>query len=100
MNKDGFGQLFLPSGCLRGQLADRKGFGGAQFLNIRGSVQQLISSHLRERDQMLLRSILFGGVWNGFLLAKARDATTTTTAATTPGSGAPRNVLCGGSHSL
>ena len=26
-----------------------------------------------ERDKMLLRSILRGGVWNGFLLGRARD---------------------------
>ena len=30
------------------------------------------SSHVRERDQALLRSIMVGGVWNGFLLRKVR----------------------------
>ena len=38
----------------------------------RGSLQLLDSSHLRERDKMLLRSILSDGVWNGFLLGTAR----------------------------
>ena len=42
------------------QLAERQGFRGAQFLNLRGSVQLLNSSHLRERDKMLLRYILCG----------------------------------------
>ena len=54
------------------QLADRKGFRGAQFLDIKGSLQLLNSSHLRERDNMLLRSILCGRVWNGFLLGKSK----------------------------
>ena len=38
------------------------------LLDIRGSHQLLCSSHVRERDKMLLRSIMVGGVWNGFLL--------------------------------
>ena len=28
--------------------------------------------HLRERDKMLLRAMLSGGVWNGFLLGRAK----------------------------
>ena len=40
--------------------------------DIYGSHQLLASSHLRERDKMLLRAILSGGVWNGFLLSKAK----------------------------
>ena len=55
------------------QLADRNRFRGAQFLDVIGSLQLLFSSHLRERDKMLLRSILSGGAWNGFLLEKARN---------------------------
>ena len=39
---------------------------------IKGSLQLLNSTHLRDRDKMLLRAILCGGVWNGFLLGKAR----------------------------
>ena len=42
------------------QLEERKGVRGAQFLDVKGSSQLLISSHLRERDKMLLRSILSG----------------------------------------
>ena len=47
-------------------------FQGAQFADFKGSLQLLNSSHLRERDKMLLRAILCGGVWNGFLLGKAK----------------------------
>ena len=35
-------------------------------------VVRICSSHVRERDKMLLRSIMAGGVWNGFLLSKVR----------------------------
>ena len=42
------------------------------FPDIKGSLQPFNSSHLRERDKMLLRAILSGGVWNGFLLGKAK----------------------------
>ena len=38
------------------------------FLDFQGSVQLLDSSHVRERDKALLRSIWVRGVWNGFLL--------------------------------
>ena len=31
------------------------------------------SSHVRERDKALLRSIMVGGVWNGFLLGRIRS---------------------------
>ena len=50
----------------------RKGFRGSSLLDIGGSHQLLCSSHVRERDKMLLRSIMAGGVWNGFLLCKVR----------------------------
>ena len=39
---------------------------------LNGSSQPLTSSHLRERDKMLLRAILCGSVWNGFLLGTAK----------------------------
>ena len=49
----------------RGRAADiltsRKGFRGGPFLDYDGTRQLLFSSHLRERDKMLLRSILSGG---------------------------------------
>ena len=46
----------------------RKGFRGGPWLDVDGSLQLLNSGHVRERDEALLRSILVGGVWNGFLL--------------------------------
>ena len=48
------------------------GFRGGPLLDIRGSYQLLSSFHVRERDKMLLRSVMVGGVWNGFLLSKVR----------------------------
>ena len=53
-------------------LSERQGFLGGEFADFHGSLQLLTSSHLRERDKMLLRAILCGGVWNGFLLGKAK----------------------------
>ena len=54
------------------KLAEREGFRGAQFADFKGSLQLHTSSHLRERDKMLFRAILCGGVWNGFLLGMAK----------------------------
>ena len=55
-------------------LTSRKGFRGGPFLDYNGTMQLLFSSHLRERDKMLLRSILSGGgAWNGFLLGKTKE---------------------------
>ena len=56
-----------------GDLCGRKGFGGGPLLDIHGSLQLLNSSHVRERDTALLRSIMVGGVWNGFLLGQVRN---------------------------
>ena len=53
-------------------LCKRKGFRGGFGVDLYGSHQLLVSSHLRERDKMLLRAILSGGVWNGFLLSKVK----------------------------
>ena len=53
-------------------LSRRKGFGGGFCFDMYGSHQLLVSSHLRERDKILLRAIPSGGVWNGFLLSKAK----------------------------
>ena len=53
-------------------LSERKGFLGGEFADLRGSLQLLTSSHLRDRDIMLFRAIFCGSVWNGFLLGKAR----------------------------
>ena len=53
-------------------LCKRKRFRGGFGFDIYGSHQQLVFSHFRERDKMLLRAILSGGVWNGFLLSKVK----------------------------
>ena len=53
-------------------LCKRKGFRGGPLLDIHGTLQLLNSSHVRERDKALLRTILVGGVWNGFLLVYVR----------------------------
>ena len=42
------------------------------MLDVHGSLQLLNSSHVRERDKGLLRSVMVGGVWNGFLLGRVR----------------------------
>ena len=54
------------------KLSERKGFLGGEYSDFQGSLQLLTSSHLRDRDKMLLRAILCGGVWNGFLLGRAK----------------------------
>ena len=56
-------------------LCGRKGFRGGPLLDIHGSLQLLNSSHVRERDKGLLRSVMVGGVWNGFLLGRVRNHT-------------------------
>ena len=60
-------------GRAAGILTSRKGFRGGPLLDYDGTRQLLFSSHLRERDKMLLRSILSGGAWNGFLLGKTKE---------------------------
>ena len=47
-------------------------FGGREFADFQGSLQLLTSSHLWERDELLLRALLCGSVWNGFLLGLAK----------------------------
>ena len=53
-------------------LCSREGFRGGPLLDFFGSLQLLKSTHVRERDEALLRSIMVGGVWNGFLLSRVR----------------------------
>ena len=53
-------------------LCRRQGFRGGPMLEIAGSLQILYAPHVRESDKALLRSIMVGGVWNGFLLGHAR----------------------------
>ena len=52
-------------------LCRRQGFRVSPMLDIAGSLQLLHAPHVRERDKALLRSIMVGGVWNGFLLGHA-----------------------------
>ena len=42
----------------------RKGFRGGPLLDVHGSLQLLNSSHVREPDKALLRSVMVGSVWN------------------------------------
>ena len=53
-------------------MCQRQGFRGCPLLDIAGSLQLLHAPHVRERDKALLRGIMAGGVWNGFLLGHAR----------------------------
>ena len=53
-------------------LCGRAGFRGGPLLDVHGSLELLPSSHVREKDKALLRSVVVGGVWNGFLLGRAR----------------------------
>ena len=48
------------------------GFRGCRYLDFRGSLKLLSSPHLRGGDKGLLRRILSGCVWNGFLLSFVR----------------------------
>ena len=48
--------------------------GESSLRTLKGSLQLLIASHLRERDKMLLRAMLCGGVCNGFVLGRAKKA--------------------------
>ena len=54
-------------------LCSRKGFRGGPFLDVSGTMQLLNSDHVRERDKALLRGVLVGSVWNGFLLVKVKN---------------------------
>ena len=40
------------------KLSERKGFRGVEFADLKGSLKLLNSTHLRDRDKMLLRAIL------------------------------------------
>ena len=53
-------------------MCQRQGFRGGPLLDMAGSLQLLHAPHVRERDKALLRGIMVGGVWNGFLLGHAR----------------------------
>ena len=53
-------------------LCGREGFRGGPLLDVCGSLQLLDSSHVRDRDKGLLRSIMVGCVWNVFLLGTVK----------------------------
>ena len=53
-------------------MCQRQGFRGGPLLDIAGSLQLLHAPHVSERNKALLRGIMAGGVWNGFLLGHAR----------------------------
>ena len=53
-------------------MCQRQGFRGGPLLDIAASFQLLHAPHVRERNKALLRGIMVGGVWNGFLLGHAR----------------------------
>ena len=53
-------------------LCKRKGFRIGFGVDIYGSHQIFVFSHFRNRDNMLFRAILSGGVWNGFLFNKVK----------------------------
>ena len=55
-------------GKVTADLCVRKGFRGGPGLDMHGALHLLDSDHVRERDEALLKGILVGGVWNGFLL--------------------------------
>ena len=57
------------------KLSERKGFWGVEFADLQGSLQLLTSSHLRERDKMLLRAILCGVFGTDSFLARPRRKT-------------------------
>ena len=56
-----------------GILTSRKGFRSGPKLDYEVTKQLLFCSQRRERERMLLRSILCGGTWNGFLLGKSKE---------------------------
>ena len=53
-------------------LCGREGFRGGPLLDVFGSLQLRNSSHVRERDKALFRSVVVSGVWNVFLLGRIK----------------------------
>ena len=49
-----------------------KGLGCGPLLVVAGTLQLLNSSHVRESEKALLRSVVVDGDWNGFLLGRVR----------------------------
>ena len=61
------------SAQLAQDLSWRQGFRCGNFLDLKGSLRVSRTSHVRSRDKGLLRCIMAGGVWNGFLLERVRE---------------------------
>ena len=57
------------------RLSERKGFWSVEFDDLKGSLQLLTSSHLTERDKMLLRAIFVGEYGTDSFLVKLRRKT-------------------------
>ena len=53
-------------------ISERKGFWSGEYADFQGSLHLLTSSHLRERDNMLLRAILCGVCGTDSFLARPR----------------------------
>ena len=60
--------MLAPFSTFGPELCARSGFRGGPLLDVPGTLQFLHSGQVRERDKALLRSVLLGGVCNGFLL--------------------------------
>ena len=69
-----FGGTHLCSATLDdwASLCAREGFRGGPLLDAAGTLQLFNSSHVRERDNALLRGVLVGGVWNGYFVGRVR----------------------------
>ena len=81
-SNDGWTCAALPLcyfGCLAfsvfAKLSERKGFWGGEYAELKGSLQLLTSSQLRERDKMLLRAILCGVFGTDSFQARPRKKT-------------------------
>ena len=59
-------------GKVSADLCGRKGFRGGLWLDVDGTLQLFNSDHVQERDKGLLRGIMVGCVWNGFLLGRVK----------------------------
>ena len=64
--------LFSISRLLFLMLGGNKVARSGPLLDVHGTLQLLNSSHVRERDEALLRSVMLGGVWHGFFLVGGR----------------------------
>ena len=49
-----------------------RALGCVDYADCQNSLQLLTSSHLRERDKHVVKSLFLWEVWNGFLLDKAK----------------------------